>query len=57
MIRKGAEYLAGLRGGRIVYVGGRRADDVTAHPGFCNAARSHAAIYGGPADDHEKVLL
>ena len=42
MLKNGADYLAGLRDGRIIYVGGERVDDVTTHPGFRNAARSYA---------------
>ncbi|HEY1361919.1 MAG TPA: 4-hydroxyphenylacetate 3-hydroxylase N-terminal domain-containing protein [Xanthobacteraceae bacterium] len=45
MLMSGAEYLASIRDGRRVYVGGERVDDVTIHPAFRNAAGSMAAIY------------
>ena len=38
----GSEYLESLRDGREVYIYGERVADVTAHPGFRNAARSIA---------------
>jgi 4-hydroxyphenylacetate 3-monooxygenase len=44
--RTGEEYLRGLREQqRAVWIGGERADDVTAHPAFRNGARSLAALY------------
>jgi 4-hydroxyphenylacetate 3-monooxygenase len=45
MLMSGAEYLASIRDGRRVYVGGERVDDITIHPAFRNAAGSMAAIY------------
>ncbi len=45
MLKTGAEYIEGLRDGRVVWVGGERVDDVTTHPAFRNAARSYARIY------------
>lgn len=45
MLKTGADYLEGLRDGRVVYVGGERVEDVTTHPGFADAARSYARIY------------
>src|SRR5882757_902574 len=50
MLKTGAEYLEGLRDGRVIYVGGERVDDVTTHPAFCKAARSYAAIYDARLD-------
>ena len=41
----GSEYLESLRDGREVYIYGERVADVTAHPGFRNAARSIAKLY------------
>ena len=43
MLKTGAEHLASLRDGRVVYIGGEKVDDVTTHPAFRNAARSMAA--------------
>ena len=37
----GAEYLESLRDGREIYIYGERVDDVTTHPAFRNAARTH----------------
>ena len=45
MLKTGAEHLASLRDGRVVYIGAERVDDVTTHPAFRNGARSMAAIY------------
>lgn len=45
MLRTGDDYLASLRDGRRVYVGGELVTDVTAHPAFRNTARSFARIY------------
>ena len=45
MLKTGAEYLEGLRDGRVIYVGGEQIDDVTTHPAFRGAARSYAGLY------------
>jgi 4-hydroxyphenylacetate 3-monooxygenase len=45
MLMTGDDYLASIRDGRRVFVGGERVDDVTSHPAFRNAARSFAMIY------------
>ena len=45
MLKTGAEHLASLRDGRVVYIGGERVDDVTTHPAFRNAAATVAALY------------
>ena len=37
----GQEYLESLRDGREIYIYGERVDDVTTHPAFRNAARTH----------------
>jgi 4-hydroxyphenylacetate 3-monooxygenase len=50
MLKTGKQHLAGLRDGRIVYIGSERVDDVTTHPAFRNAAQSVAAIYDMKAD-------
>jgi 4-hydroxyphenylacetate 3-monooxygenase len=57
MLKRGAEYLEGLRDGRVLYIGGERVDDVTAHPGFRNAARSYAAIYDARLDERYRDIL
>ena len=53
MLKTGAEHLEQLNDGRVVYIGGERVDDVTAHPAFRNAARSMAAIYDMKRADPE----
>ena len=45
MLRTGENYLASLRDGRRVYVGGELVADVTQHPAFRNTARSFARLY------------
>jgi 4-hydroxyphenylacetate 3-monooxygenase len=50
MLKTGAEYLEGLRDGRVIYVGGEQIDDVTTHPAFSGAARSYAALYDARFD-------
>jgi 4-hydroxyphenylacetate 3-monooxygenase len=45
MLKTGAEHLESLRDGRVVYIGGEKVTDVTAHPAFRNGAQSIAAIY------------
>src|SRR5262245_61659156 len=44
-IRSGAEYLAGLRDDRTVWLEGERVQDVTAHPRLARTARTIAALY------------
>jgi 4-hydroxyphenylacetate 3-monooxygenase len=44
-IRTGAEYLAGLRDGRTVWLNGERVPDVTAHPALRRTAQTVAALY------------
>ena len=57
MIKTGAEYLEGLRDGRVIYVGGEKVEDVTTHPGFRNAARSYARIYDARFEDATRDAL
>ncbi|GAA1397543.1 4-hydroxyphenylacetate 3-monooxygenase, oxygenase component [Pseudonocardia kongjuensis] len=46
MARTGREYLDGLRSRpREVWLGGRRVDDVTTHPGLAGTARTVAGLY------------
>jgi 4-hydroxyphenylacetate 3-monooxygenase len=44
-MRSGAEYVAGLRDGRSVFINGGRVDDVTTHPAFRGAVGSVARLY------------
>ena len=41
-IRRGDEYLAGIRDGREVWLDGERVDDVTSHPRLMGFARTLA---------------
>src|SRR5262245_3962257 len=52
-VRRGADYLAGLRDGRAVFLDGERVDDVTKHPAFAESARRVAERYdaAGEAPD------
>ncbi len=50
MLKTGADYLESLRDGRVVYIGGERVEDVTAHPAFRNGARSYARLYDARSD-------
>jgi 4-hydroxyphenylacetate 3-monooxygenase len=57
MLKTGAEHLASLRDGRVVYIGSERVDDVTTHPAFRNGAQSIAAIYDAKAAPENRDLL
>ncbi|GAB5376556.1 MAG: 4-hydroxyphenylacetate 3-hydroxylase family protein [Acuticoccus sp.] len=57
IMKSGANYLEGLRDGRVVYIGGERIDDVTTHAAFRNAARSYAAIYDARSDPARRADL
>jgi 4-hydroxyphenylacetate 3-monooxygenase len=45
MLRTGDDYLASIKDGRKIYLGGELVRDVTSHPAFRNSARSFAGIY------------
>jgi 4-hydroxyphenylacetate 3-monooxygenase len=57
MLKTGAEYLEGLRDGRLIYIGGEEVRDVTTHPAFRNAARSYAALYDARFDPRYSAAL
>ncbi|HZS02500.1 MAG TPA: 4-hydroxyphenylacetate 3-hydroxylase N-terminal domain-containing protein [Chloroflexota bacterium] len=57
MTRSGAEYLAGLRNDRAVYLNGERVGDVTTHPAFAEAARSVAALYDLAHDPANRAVM
>jgi len=44
-MRRGADYLASLRDGRVVLLDGQRVDDVTRHPAFAESTRRVAERY------------
>jgi 4-hydroxyphenylacetate 3-monooxygenase len=49
-MKTGANHLASLRDGRVVYIDGGEAGDVTQHRAFRNAVRSAAALYDFQAE-------
>lgn len=51
MLRTGDGYLASLRDGRQVYVGGRLVEDVTIHPGFGSPAKTVARLFDRSSSD------
>src|SRR5882762_6384552 len=57
MLKSGSDYLAGLRDGRVIYVGGEQVEDVTTHPAFRNAAKSYAELYDARADQRYRDVL
>ena len=57
MLRSGKEFLAGLRDGRTVYIGGDKVDDVTRHPAFRDAAATYANLYDFKADPVNRELM
>ena len=50
MLRSGQDYLAALRDGRRIFLGGELVTDVTTHSAFRNTARSFARIYDRKRD-------
>ncbi len=58
-IRTGAQYLAGLRDGRVIYLEGERVADVTTHPRLARAAHTIAALYDLQHDPdlHEQMTF
>lgn len=57
MSRSGAEFLAGLRDGRRVFINGQLVEDVTTHPAFAEAARSIASLYDLAHDPANRDLM
>ncbi len=57
MLKTGADYLEGLRDGRVIYIGGEEVNDVTTHPAFRNAARSYATLYDARCDPRYAAAL
>lgn len=57
MLRSGREFIAGLRDGRTVYVGGRAVDDVTTHPAFKGAARTLADLFDHKAHPGNREVM
>src|SRR5262247_2126822 len=57
MTRTGAQYIAGLKDDRTVYVDGERVADVTEHPAFAASVRSIASLYDLAASpEHRDVM-
>src|SRR5262252_8068998 len=57
MARTGAQYIAGLKDGRTVYVNGERVADVTEHPAFRAAVRSIAQLYDVAASPEHRETM
>jgi 4-hydroxyphenylacetate 3-monooxygenase len=45
MIKTGSRHIESLRDGRLVYINGQRAGDVTSHPAFRRSVQSIGALY------------
>jgi 4-hydroxyphenylacetate 3-monooxygenase len=56
-MRSGAEYVAGLRDGRRVYIDGKLVSDVTVHPAFASAVQSIAKLYDIARDPANRELM
>lgn len=56
-MKTGANHLASLRDGRVVYIDGAEAGDVTQHPAFRNAVGSAAALYDFQAKNPELMTI
>ena len=56
-MRRGAEYVQGLRDGRKVYIGGKLVEDVTVHPAFTEAVRSVAHLYDVASAPENRELM
>ena len=56
-VRTGAEYLAGLRDARSVWIRGERVRDVTTHPGLARGAATMAALLDRQHDPDRRDLL
>jgi len=55
-MRRGAEYVSGLRDGRVVFLHGEPVEDVTTHPGFAPAIGTIASLYDGMANRPDLVV-
>ena len=56
-IRTGAQFIAGLRDNREVWLGNERVRDVTTHPAFCAPIKSLARLYDMQHDPGLQPLL
>lgn len=57
MTRSGSAYVAGLRDGRTVFVGGERVPDVTTHPAFAAVVQLVAGLYDIAHDPANRELM
>src|SRR5579863_1614147 len=57
MLRTGQEHTQSLRDGRTVFIDGRRVDDVTVDPAFCNTVASIAALFDFQAAPENEELM
>lgn len=57
MLKSGDAHTASLRDGRVVFVDGAPARDVTIHPAFRNVVRSVAGLFDFAADPANQELM
>ena len=57
MTRSGADFIAGLRDRRNVFLDGERVEDVTTHPAFAEAVHSVARLYDFAHDPANRELM
>ncbi len=53
----GKEYLESLNDGRVVYLNGKKIEDVTTHPAYQNSARSIKRMYDSLHDPEKASIL
>lgn len=56
-MKTGADHLASLRDGRVVYLHGTTVDDVTTHPAFRNSVASAASLYDFQAANPDLMTI
>ncbi|QPB21102.1 4-hydroxyphenylacetate 3-hydroxylase N-terminal domain-containing protein [Rhizobium sp. 007] len=57
MLKTGSEHIETLRDGRHVLINGKRADDVTIHPAFCQSIQSVARLYDFQSAEQNRSLM
>jgi 4-hydroxyphenylacetate 3-monooxygenase len=57
MLRRGSDYIEGLKDGRSVYIDGQRVDDVATHPAFSGAVQSIARLYDVSSDPANRETM
>ena len=57
MLRTGSEFLAGLKDGRTVFIGGEKVEGLAAHPAFSGAADTESQLFDYKADPANHDLM